>query len=64
MILSHKAFYLTFKEAIEYSEVPEKSGIVKFMKESNLYNIDSEDTFSRRASTIKGWINWIFELIR
>ena len=30
---------------------------------AKLYNIDSEQTYKRRASTVISWINWILELI-
>jgi len=64
LILSHKAFSKTFKLCIDRGEMPSRDEIVKFMKHSNLYNVRSEDTFYRRASSISGWINWILELTR
>ena len=33
------------------------------MKKAKLYNIGSDDTYKRRASTILGWINWIINQI-
>ena len=64
LILSHKAFNVTFKLCLEQGRIPSKHDIVKIMRNSNLYNVKSEDTFYRRASSIAGWINWIFELTR
>lgn len=64
MILKKKAFYLTCKKYIEMLDMPKQNEIVEYMEESNLYNIKSLDTFERRSSTIKGWINWIMELVR
>ncbi len=64
MILKKKAFYLTFKKYMEKLDMPKQNEIVELMEESNLYNIKSLDTFERRSSTIKGWINWILELVR
>ena len=64
LILSHRAFSETFKLCIKHGEMPSKHEIVKIMKDSNLFNIRSDDTFYRRASTISGWINWILELTR
>ena len=61
-ILEHKPFYLTFKLYLERGKMPSKEEIVKIMKESNLYRIEAEKTFHRRASTITSWINWIIEL--
>lgn len=62
-ILSHKAFADTLKAYFETGIMPDKAEIVQTMKRSNLYNINSDSTFERRASTIKGWTNWIVGLI-
>lgn len=64
LILSHRAFNETFKLCIEQGEIPSKDEIVEIMKRSDLYNVESEYTFYRRASTIAGWINWVLELTR
>ena len=37
--------------------------IVQIMKKSDLFNVQSEETFKRRSSTIKSWLNWIVGLI-
>lgn len=57
LILSHKAFNETFKICIERGEMPSKDEIVEIMKRSNLYRVESENTFYRRAQTVAGWIN-------
>ncbi len=64
LILSHRAFNETFKLCIEQGEISSKDEIVEIMKRSELYNVESENTFYRRASTIAGWINWVLELTR
>jgi hypothetical protein len=43
--------------------VPNKENVIEIMKESKLYNVDSDSTYYRRASTIMGWINWILNRI-
>lgn len=63
-ILEKKAFNETFKRYLIEKQIPHKKEIVKIMKESKLYNINSDSTFNRRASTISGWIRWIIELSR
>ena len=63
LILSHRAFNDTLRKYLESGNMPTKSEIVQIMKSSNLYNIDSDKTFERRSSTIKGWVNWIVDLI-
>jgi len=63
-ILEHKPFYLTFKRCLELIEIPTKDEITEIMRVSDLYNIEAESTFYRRASSISGWINWIMDLYR
>lgn len=63
LILSHKAFSDTLHKYFHSGNMPSKSDIVHIMKTSNLYKVESESTFERRSSTIRGWINWILGLI-
>lgn len=63
IILSHKPFNMTLKQYFANGVMPSISEIVNIMKLSGLYNVGSDNTFSRRSSTIKGWINWIVSLI-
>lgn len=63
LIISHSAFKQTLKLALENGEIPNKNIIVEIMKHSKLYNVGSDITFFRRASTITGWINWIMNQI-
>ncbi len=62
-VLSHGAFADTLISYFETGVMPHKNDIVQIMKRSNLYNVNSNSTYERRSSTIKGWINWIIELI-
>ena len=64
LIFSHKVFREVFELWLKYSDAPNKREIVNIMKHNNLYNIESESTYERRASTVSGWINWILELTR
>lgn len=43
--------------------MPSKEEVVLIMKKSNLNNVNSEETYSRRASTVLGWANWIINQI-
>lgn len=61
-VLEHEAFSKTLKLYFENSSMPSNSKIVEIMKESNVYNIKSESTFLRRASTVQSWIKWIINL--
>ncbi len=62
-ILSHKVFHLALKEYFKTGEMPETVKIVQIMKSSKLHNIDSDTTYERRSSTVKGWLKWIVERI-
>ena len=63
LILSHKPFGDTLRKYFSRGIMPSKGDIVQIMKTANLYKVESESTFERRSSTIKGWLNWIVGLI-
>lgn len=60
-ILSHPVFNKTFNRYIETSWNINKSEIVWIMKWCNLKDIDSEATYSRRASTVRWWCERIIK---
>ncbi|MBN2734873.1 MAG: hypothetical protein JXQ82_08480 [Methanomicrobiaceae archaeon] len=62
-ILSHRIFHEVLRAYFETGEMPNKDSIVEIMKLYKPLNIKSEDTYRRRSSTIKGWINWIIGLL-
>lgn len=62
LILSHKAFNDTLRIYLQSLEMPSTEMIVRFMKEAKM-NIESEDTFKRRAESLVSWIKWILDLI-
>ncbi len=59
LIASHSAFKQTLKRYLDSGEMPIQEIIVDIMKRSTLYNVGSDSTYFRRASTIIGWTNWI-----
>lgn len=63
LILQHKVFSDVLNKYFSTGIMPSKFEITRFMKHSNLYNVESDSTFKRRASTIRSWIEWIVELI-
>lgn len=63
LIVSHSAFKHSLKLYLNNGEMPTKESIVEIMKRFRLYNVSSESTYFRRASTIVGWINWIINQI-
>lgn len=62
-ILQHKVFKDTLALHLQCGEMPDTNTIIQIMKSSDLYHVDSDSTYYRRASTISGWINWILGLI-
>lgn len=64
LILSHKIFNWALKQRFESGSILTKEIVVEEMKKSNLYHINSDETYRRRASTIISWIDWIIALIQ
>ena len=61
-ILSHKVFHDVMTFVCEAGRIPDKTKIVQLMKNTKLFNVDSDSTYDRRASTVRGWISWILSL--
>jgi len=64
LIISHSAFKQVLKLYLDNGEAPTKESVIEIMKRSNLFKIDSDSTYFRRASTILGWVNWIINQIK
>lgn len=64
LILSHKVFHISFVHYLYLGRQLYRKEVVKYMKECNLYHIESEETYERRASTILSWINWIINIVQ
>lgn len=62
-MIEHEVFRLCLKAALSQGDIPDQQEIVDTMKKSNLYNVNSESTYTRRSSTINSWIYWILNLI-
>ncbi len=60
-ILVHEVFYQVFQLSLKYGDIPSKEKITQLMYESNLEIRNT--TIDRRASTVKGWIYWIWSQI-
>ena len=63
-IFRHRAFRETFLAWAASGNLPDRREIVEIMRDSHLYHVDSGSTYSRRASTVSGWIGWILRLIQ
>lgn len=64
LILKHRAFYDYLRLYFGNSEKPTTLDTIEIMKYCDLYKIESESTYKRRASTIRGWVEWILDLTR
>ena len=61
-ILKHSVFHEVLKQQLKTGNVLSKKEIIGIMKHQNLFKVESEETYSRRASTINSWIDWITSL--
>lgn len=61
LILQHQIFADFFDYMIENGEQPTKKSIENKMRE---YNVCNEGQISRRASSVNGWLRWIFNLTK
>lgn len=59
LMLQHQIFADCFDKAIKTGEIPEKDYIKQRMRELNVCN---EEQIVRRASSVYGWLKWIFNL--
>lgn len=57
-------FRETYKEYSRLGKLPDLSYIVGIMRRENLYKINSEKTYYRRAQTVLSWISWIDKIGR
>lgn len=61
-ILQHRAFYLTFQQSLQIGAAPCKQQVIKNL-EAGISGEMSESTLERRSSTVRGWVEWIYNLI-
>lgn len=62
-ILKHRVFRETLRLCLMYGEMPEKKKIVGLMREYGAYHVFADSTYTRRASTVASWINWILGIV-
>ncbi len=63
LILRHRVFAKTLERYFLKNAMPSADEIIEIMKQSGLYRVESEATYKRRASTVRGWTEWITGLI-
>lgn len=60
LIVKHEAFKKAALYGLDTGGLLHREKVVEIMKSSNLYNVESDSTYNRRASTVIGWCNWIY----
>ena len=61
LILEHQIFYEYFDSFIENEKLPPEEDIKRRMRE---LNVCGESQINRRSSSVKGWLNWILNLLK
>ena len=59
LILKHKVFYYSYKFYLDNEKMPDKSFIIDLMRKYTDIPQQSNEVFNRRASTVRGWLQWI-----
>lgn len=59
LIVQHTVFNKILQSIFSRGRRLSRNEVIEIMKQSNLTNIVSESTYSRRASTVMAWTNWI-----
>ena len=62
-ILQHEVFAEALRQYFRTGHIPSSDNIIQIMMKSKLHKIESDTTFRRRSSTVRGWLNWIIGLI-
>jgi hypothetical protein len=63
LILTHMIFRKTLDLYFSKSDVPSKKEIIEMMRNADLHNVKSDETYKRRSSTVLAWIKWIISLV-
>lgn len=58
-VVEHNIFNKTYKKALEINDIPSVEYICTIMKKEGIEL--SDDTLKRRASTVRGWIQWLLD---
>lgn len=58
-VIQHRVFNESYREALKISELPSIDYICSIMKNEGITL--SDDTLRRRASTVRGWVQWLLD---
>ncbi len=59
LIVSHSVFKQVLRESLDSGKVIARKDVLEIMKSSRICRLSSDKTYSRRASTVLSWINWV-----
>lgn len=59
LIFQHKIFNDLFESVIKDGEIPDKTNIIKKMRE---FDVCTEKVIERRATSVYSWLQWIIKL--
>lgn len=61
-ILRNPSFHKAFEFYLNNGHSPDKTTVVQIMKDFNVFDVNAESTFFRRATTVRTWLDWILSL--
>ena len=62
LILQHKPFHDVFRFYLDNERIPTSDEIFEILKGNKIYNVNSDVTLKRRATSVRSWIKWIVNL--
>ena len=62
LILQHKPFHDTYRFYLNNQRIPNSNEIFYILKQNKIYNVNSDVTLKRRATSVRSWIKWIVNL--
>ena len=62
LILQHKPFHDVFRFYLDNHRIPTSDEIFDILKQNKIYNVNSDVTLRRRATSVRSWIKWIVNL--
>ncbi|MBQ3422306.1 MAG: hypothetical protein IJH34_11715 [Romboutsia sp.] len=62
LIFQHKPFHDVFRFYLETEQIPSSDEIFDILKQNKIYNVNSDVTLKRRATSVRSWIKWIVDL--
>ena len=62
LILQHKPFHDVFRFYLDNQRIPTSDEIFEILKQNKIFNVYSDVTLRRRATSVRAWIKWIINL--